>query len=415
MEAGRKRRPPHFEFRRQSVFVNHYYFYMFDARFGPAFFKFCSYAPFSVWVWCNGNEWAKCQADRAGIAYSALDNGFCSCADPAHLQRICDRLGAEAIRSFVERWLHRLPSPFTAADRQAGFWYDLAFRQIEFSDTRVFDRPAQVRGWFEQVIREHLDLGRPDQVSLVFSRRISRRTPGPFATRVITQGVDPSIQIHYRASKLKQYMKESKALRTETTINDTRDFGIGRRVRQENFLALRAVGEAANRQLLELELSGCSCAPDADTLQRVVLPSVENGLPAPGLRFGDPRVVALLASLACFSHVVAGFTNATLRTLVATHLGRPYSARQMTYDLRRLRRKGLIVRVGGSHSYRLTQHGRRLCLFFTKTYVRIVTPSLAYLDPALPEDVSRRSPLARAWSDLDRALEDVVARSQIAA
>jgi hypothetical protein len=406
---------PHFEYRRQSVFPNFYYFYLLDAQFGPAFIKVSSYAPFSMWVGCNGHEWAKRQAEQEAIAFTALDNGFHSCEDHARLQTICDRFGAEAIRTFFERWVHRLPSPFSAADRQAGFYYDLAFRQIEFSDTRVFDRSAAGRAWFEATIREHLDLGRPDQVSLVFSRRINSRTPGRFATRVITKGVDPSIQIHYKSSKQKQYFKESKALRTETTINDTRDFDIGRLVTTENFQALKAVAQAANAALIDLEHSGETCAPDADTLQRIVLPSTENGVAAPGLRFGDPRVVALLAGLVSFTHLVAGFTNASLRTLVEGHLGRPYSPRQMTYDLRRLTRKGLIAREKGTHSYHLTPEGRRLAMFFTKTYTRIITPYLGYLDPAVPAEVSIRAPVARAWRDLDRALDKLIDDSGIAA
>ncbi|MGH9341689.1 MAG: hypothetical protein ACRD1R_19415 [Acidobacteriota bacterium] len=404
---------PHFEFGRQNAFINHYYVYLYDAQFGPAFFKFSSYAPFSVWVCLNGHEWAKQQADQAGISYTALDNGFASCNDPEALQKICDRFGAVAVRSFVERWLHRLPSPFTPEDRQAGFFHDLAFRQIEFSDTRVFDRPASGRLWFESTIREHLDLGRPDQVSLVFSRRITRRTPGRFSTRVITQGVDPSIQIHYRSSKLKQYFKESKALRTETTINNTRDFGIGRRVNPDNFQALRQVGEAANHRLIEMETSGCSCAPDADTLTRVVLPSVEEGFKAPGLRFGDPRVVALFASLASFTNLISGFTNQSLRELVSQNLGQPHSARQMTYDLRRLGRKGFIARIPKTHRYKLTPKGRRLALFFTKTYARIVVPSLTQLDPVLPEQPDKS--LARAWRTFDQALDNLIAESGIAA
>jgi len=304
---------------------------------------------------------------------------------------------------------------FTAADREAGFFHELAFRQIEFSDTRVFDRPASGRAWFEGTIREHLDLGRPDQVALVFSRRISKRTPGRFSTRIITRGVDPSIQIHYRASKLKQYFKEGRALRTETTINDTYDFGVGRLVKEENFRALRAVGEAANRRLIELESSTTACAPDADTLQRVVLPSRNDGLPSPALRFGDPRVVSLLAALACFENLAAGFTNASLRELVAGLLGRGYSARQMTYDLRRLRRKGFIVRDTGTRRYHLTADGRRLAIFFTKVYARILTPSLAQIDPGLPPAVTARSPLRRAWSSLDAALDRTIREAAIAA
>jgi len=98
---------------------------------------------------------------KAGIGYTALDNGFRSCDDPAALQRICDRLGPGAVKSFFWRWLYRLPSPFTTADLRAGYVYELAFRQFEVSDTRVFDRPAAGRAFFEQVIRDHLDVGRP--------------------------------------------------------------------------------------------------------------------------------------------------------------------------------------------------------------------------------------------------------------
>ncbi len=226
---------PHFEFARQSVFPNFYYFYINDSQFGSCFIKVCSYAPFSMWVYCNGHEWAKAQAEQEGLGYTALDNGFASCEDPAPLQRICDRFGAVSMRNLFERWSHRLPSPFTAADRTAGFFHQLAFRQIEFSDTRVFDRPGSGRAWFEQTIREHLDLGRPDQVALIFARRITSRTPGRFRTRVITRGVDPSIQIYLKSAKQKQYFKEAQALRTELSINDTRDFGIGRLVTTENF------------------------------------------------------------------------------------------------------------------------------------------------------------------------------------
>ena len=108
--------------------------------------------------------------------------------------------------------------------------YELAFRQFEISDTRVFDRPPAGRSFFERLIRDHLDVGRPDQVALIFDRRINRRTPGTFRTQVITNGVDPQLCCYYKSSRIKQYFKEDRALRTETVICNTRDFGIGRRV-----------------------------------------------------------------------------------------------------------------------------------------------------------------------------------------
>ena len=210
--------------------------------------------------------------------------------------------------------------------------------------------------------------------------------------------------MHYRASKVKQYFKEGRALRTETTINDSYDFGIGRLVTADNWQALVRIGHEINERLLNAQLEACACAPDATTLERVVLPSrTDDGQPAPALRFGDPRVQALLASLCPFSHLLEGVTNRSLRALVAGSLP-GYSARQMTYDLRRLRRNGFLVRIEGSNRYTVTAQGRRLAVFFAKTYARIINPTLAELDPQLPADIAARSPLACSWRAFDRAL-----------
>lgn len=407
---------PHMEWGRQMANVNHFYFYLWDPEWGPAFWKTNAYGPFPIWLWLNGHEWAKRQMQKADVGYEALDNGFLSCADPVFLQQRCDQLGAGAVRDFFWRWYWRLPSPFTKEDLDAGYVYEQAFRQFEVSETVIFDRPQAGRAWFEGIIRDHLDIGRPDQVALIFQRRISRKTPGPFRTRVVTRGVEPILTCYYRSSRLKQYFKEGRGLRTETVICDTRDFEIGRRVCAMNWNALRAVGEAANRRLCDAEAQDAMPAPDVVTLQRVTRPSkTPDGLYAPGLRFGDPRVVALLAALVGFCNLIEGFTNRQLATRTSQFLGAPYTSRQATYDLRRLKRKGLIRRLRKKHRYALTPVGRGVAVLFTKAYGRVLAPGLALFDPALPEEVTYRSPLAVAWRTLNRALEDFAARSLVAA
>jgi hypothetical protein len=214
-----------------------------------------------------------------------------------------------------------------------GYRHKLSVRQLELSDTRVFERPAQGRDWFELMLRDQLALGRPDHVQITFGRKITSRTPGRFRTRVINDGVEPQIQAHYKHSKVKQYFKEGRALRTETTINDPNDFGIGRTLTAANWQALTDTGQQINERLLSAQLAACDCAPDSTTLQQVVSPSTEDGLPAPALRFGDQRVMALLSSICSYRHLFAGLTNKSLRELVAGLIP-GYTARQMTYDLR---------------------------------------------------------------------------------
>ena len=315
---------PRMDWGRQMAYPNHFYFYLWDAEWGATFCKTNAYAPFPIWLWLNGHEWAKRQLEKAGIRYQALDNGFRSCGDPVRLQKICDSLGAAEVRSFLARWLLRLPSPFTPTELQGDYGYELAFRQLEVSETCVFDRPQAGRMWFEGVIRDHLDVGRPDQIALIFQRRVTRCTPGRFRTRVVNRGVNPTLCCYYKSARLRQYFKEGQALRTETVICETQDFGIGRRVGAENWEALRAVGESANRSLCEAEAADAQPAPDVATFCHVTRPSTsEDGLYAAGLRFGEPRVMAVLGALVGFVYLVAGFANRQLVERVGALLHAP--------------------------------------------------------------------------------------------
>jgi len=404
-----KSRHPHMEWARESAFINHFYFYLWDAEWGGAFWKTNAYAPFPIWIWLNGHEWTKRQLEKAGIGYEALDNGFRACADAAGLQKICDSLGPPRVREFFWRWFLRSPAPLTQADVRAGYGYEWAFRQFEISETCVFDRPQAGRMWFEGVIRDHLDVGRPDQIALIFHRRVNRCTPGRFRARVVTKGVNPTLCCYYKSSRIKQYFKGGWALRTETVICDTRDFGIGRRVCGKNWNALRAVGEAANRRLCDAEAADAQPAPDVATFDQVTRPShTEDGLYTPGLRFGDPRVVAILATLVGFCYLLEGFTNHQLVQRVTAMRQGPYTCRQATYNLRRLKRKGLIQKIEGTHRYQLTGLGRGVAVLFPKTYSRVLTPGLSVLDLKLPEEIAARRPLATAWRCMERTLDRFV-------
>jgi hypothetical protein len=388
---------------RTTAMVNQYYCYCVDRDFGPFFLKLCSYFPYTARLCVNGHEYLKRQLAHEGIAFEALDNGLLSCADPARAQAICDALGAELIDALLRKWLDRLPHPFTAEDREAGYQYEVSILQAEFSLTQVLDRPLTGRIFFEEVIREHLDLGRPDQVQLIFNRRVTKRTPGRFRTRVITDGVIPSLHVDYKRSRIKQYHKEGRALRTETTINNTRDFGIGKRL--TNLPALRVVGFGANRRLLDVQRISHDCQLGAAAFAQVTQPIEVDGQRAAALRFEQDRVQALLSALVIFSLLPTGFSNRDLREHLAPLLGLAPSQLppgRMTYDLRRLRLHGLIERLPHTHRYRLTPVGLRTALFFTRTYSRLFRSGLAQV---IPDASPANSKLRAAFDHVDRAIE----------
>jgi hypothetical protein len=398
---------------RSTAMVNHYYVYAVDRDFGPFFLKFCTYFPYNAKLCLNGHEYAKRQLARKGIPFEALDNGVLSCAAPARLQQICDGLSAEKIDGLLRKWLRLLPHPFTGADRQAGYRYDISILQAEFSLTQVLDRPVHGRLFFEQVIRENLDLGRPEEVRLIFNRKITRRTPGSFRTRVVTQDVTPSLNIYYKNTRIKQYHKESRALRTETTINNTYDFGIGKRL--HNLPKLREVGFAANRRLLEIERLSHDCMLAEDTFQSINGPVAAGRQRASGLRFADPRAHQLLQAIILFRQIAQGFRCDDLRRHLAALSGRApeqISQGAITYQLRRLRLHGFVERLPNSFRYRVTDFGWRAALFFTRAYNRILRPASA---AALPGVAAVPTPLKRAFDNIDVQITRWISHANLAA
>lgn len=400
---------------RRSAMVNNYYIYAVDRDFGPFFLKFCSYFPFNAKLCLNGHEYAKRQLAQEGIAFEALDNGILKCADPKRLQTICNGLSAAKIDALLRKWLRLLPHPFTGADRKAGYRYDISILQAEFSTTQVLDRPVHGRLFFEQVIRENLDLGRPEEIKLIFNRRNPRRgrTRRRFCTRVVTHGVTPSLNVYYKNSRIKQYHKENRALRTETTINNTYDFGIGKRL--HNLPKLREIGFAANHRLLEVERISHDCILSEDAFQAINRPVAAGRQRASGLRFADQRVHALLHALILFRQLAQGFRAADLRQHLAALSGcdeASISQGAITYQLRRLRLHGLIERLPNSFRYRVTEFGLRVALFFTRTYNRLLRPALAAALPALR---AVTTPLQRAFNTLTTQIDTTIKQAQLAA
>ncbi|OBI88779.1 hypothetical protein [Mycobacterium asiaticum] len=403
---------------RSTAFINYFYFYCVDEDFGPFFIKFSSYFPYTAKLCINGNEWAKRQAAKAGIGFEPMDNGFAAADDVQRLQAICDSLGSEQIDALLRKWLKILPNPFTADDEAADYRYQLSILQAEFSLTQMLDAPVSGRIFFEQVIRDNLDIGRPDRISLVFDRRIitkgHRKTPGRFRTRVITDGVVPSLHVDYKNNQIKQYHKEGRALRTETTINNPRDFDIPKRL--TSLPALRQIGFTANRRLLSVQTISHDPIRGAKALTDLTAPAVtDSGTRVAGLRFGDTRVHALLQVLLIHRLLVHGFTNRDLRTLIAPLLGTTaehITAGQMTYDLRRLRAHGLIERIPHSRRYTVTATGLQHALLFTHAHDHLLGAGLAQVsDPSPP----RKTNLHNAARAYQAAIDELTQQARQAA
>jgi hypothetical protein len=396
----------YFVFDKTERRVGVYYFYVRDPEFGAGFIKICTYFPYPAKAWMNGHEWAKCQLEHADIGFTALANGFAACDQPDVLQEICDRFGPVDVQGFFDRWIDVIPTPFTASDRAAGYWWELSMRQVEVSRTIVFDDPRRARVFFEALVTDNIAIGRPEAVAIVFGRQVRKTTKEPFSTRVFTPGTEVKMDFRYKHSRVKQYLKEGRALRIETVINKPYDIGVLARL--EHLPELITKARVVNDRLLTVERAGQGCAIGSALFERIHQPYNREGQRTGALRFGDPRAMALTGALCYLVHAIGGFTNQSLRGLVAGLLGHDYTTGQMTYDLRRLRLHGLIERMPHTNTYALTPDGTRVAVFYRKIHDRVLRPLIDAPDqPPAPIE------LRRAIATIDRVINDYVTNARL--
>jgi hypothetical protein len=394
-----------------TAMVNQYYFYGVDADCGPFFLKYSSYFPYGGKLCFNGHEYLKRQLAKEGIGFEALANGILSCSDPKRMQELANGLTPARILLFLSKWQQHLPSPFTLFEQRAGYRYQASICQVEFALTQVLDRPVHGRIFFEEVLRENIDLGRPDNLQLILARRVTKRTPGPFRTRVVREGVIPSLDVDYKSSRLKQSFKEGRALRTELTVNDAGEFGLGRK--RANLPALRELGFPAARRLLHVPKTSQDFAFSEAVFREVTGPCRVGQQRASALRFGDELVQALLSVLLVLRLQPRGFRSGDLREHLASLLGddpSPWTQGRLTYQLRRFRLHGLIERATGSHRYTVTEKGLRVAMWFTRCHARLFRPALGEL---FAEEVPEQSRLRRAFERFDQEVNQYIEKAKV--
>ncbi len=304
-----------------------------------------------------------------------------------------------------------IPTPFTDDDKKAGYFWELSMRQVEVSRTLVFDDPRRARGFFEALVADNIGIGRPEQMAVPSSAPncvpVGLALRSPSAPGCSQPGTEVKIDFPYKHSRVKQYLKEGRALRIETVINKPADIGVLARL--EHLPELVAKARQVNDRLLMIERAGQGCAIGSALFERIHQPYIREGQRTGAFRFGDQRAMALAGSLCLVVHAVTGFTNKSLRGQVAGLLGQDYSSSQMSYDLRRLRLHGLIERHAGTNSYTLTPEGIRVAVFYTKLHARLLRPLLEADKPPAPIE------LRRALATIEHFIGDYVTNARLGA
>jgi len=395
----------------------HYYWYVLDPVMGPMSLRIASYFPFNVSCYCNGHSFVAQELSRAGVRFRKVDNAFLAVGEVAALQAAADRLTAAVLQRRCSYWVRRLVPVFSAHEREAlrpGYRYSMA--QMELATDVVFKRSAPLRAMFQRACELGILVGGANRTTHLFGRRINRHYQGKLQT-VLDQreAGHPVLRWYYQTSFAKQYVRGDRhgdrILRNETCSNDTRHFGVRRRL--ENLPLLREKLAATNARCLALQAELLVSAVDTGRLAALAEPTLIGQRRIPGLKLHDDRVIRLLETLLSPGGFVSDWTMRELHArAVACHQldADQYRLSQLRYDLSKLRAKGLVERVGTSRRYRLTPTGLKLGVLLVKLRTRLLGP-LATLTDRRAAHPSRRdsNSVDAAFRQVDAALDHLSA------
>ena len=407
----------HLELKRR--WVEQYNFYVQDSHWGQMFVRVCPHFPFSARVCLNQHYWLALRLRKCGIRFRQCANAFLQCADPETLQKLADSLTADDVITCAQKWLARFTPFFTAEEREhAGVQHRLFFAQVEFCDNLIFRRRAAVDALEQRLLDANRTIGRPNKLTLIFGRRITRHHAGKLQTVIEDLNLpNPVIRSHYRKGFIKQYVRDRFVLRTESATNNTStDYGIGKAV--ENLPELRKRLDGILDRYLDVQQDILETFVDREQLRKLTQPTLlPNGRRIPGLKLDHPRQLALMHSLVRFCYLAAEgtFTTPDLypQTLQTLKMApEEYKLGSLRYDLWKLRAKGLVEKIPHSRRYRLLPQGYQICLVFLKLYDRLYAPLAAAIlqpfaaDQSIP--MERISALDRRYTAVLQALDDLV-------
>jgi hypothetical protein len=393
--------------------VKQYNFYIQDAEWGPIFVRVCPYFPFSTRICLNQHHWLAEKMKQAGIRFTQSGNAFRRCSDPAALQELADSLTAKDFLQCGHKWINRLIPFFRSSERREhGCWHNLFFSQVEYCDNLIFRRRAALDQLGDRLLDANRYLGRPDKLTVIFGRRITKQYSGKLQTEIEDLHLgNPVMRSYYKNGFAKHYVRDHDVLRFETASNDVKgDYGINKAV--ENLVPLREKLQGITERYQNVQQDILETFLDRGELRKLGEPTLRpNGKRIPGLKLDHPRQLAVMSSLVRFSHVAAGdtFTTAELQAAAAEALGIPvekFPLSGVRYELWKLRAKGLIEKLPHSRRYRLLPNGYRICLLFLKLFDKIYAPLTAGLLHPYSGD---RTMTADRLHQLDKLYQSVIA------
>lgn len=393
----------------------HYYFYLWDAVAGPMSLRVATYLPFNVACYLNGHSFLAQALERRGVRFRKDDNAILAVSDQEALVQAA-QLTPERLRERCDYWTRQLGPRFSAEERAALGSYRWSIWQVEVATDVIFKRSAPLKAMFTRAVDLGLLSGGADRTTHLFGRRINRRYSGKLQTVLERRNEGhPTLRSYYGSSFVKQYEKADRILRTETCINNTYDLGIGRRL--DNLPSLVTRMTETNKRYLDAQAELLDSSVDTGQLAALAAPTMVGKQRVPGIKLHDQRVMRLLDVALHPGGLLRDWTSRELHARICEReriSEADYRLTQLRYDLRKLRAKGLVERMGKSRTYRLTTQGVKLGTLLVKLTKRLFGPLCTQALASNHRPAQHPSPLETALRQVDAALDHLCATLGIA-
>jgi hypothetical protein len=405
---------------KKRPYINHFSFHIMDPEWGHITIKMAGHPPFGAQIILNGHEYVACQARKRHLAFTKEGNCFTDLADPERLARIADTLSeADTIGRLIqvcERWIYSACLCFALdveEQERTQFHYDYSVYQVEYSRNLLFEIGGQMEQVFERMVdhtRARLDV---PQLRSIFGakqrpRQTRRRDEPRLAIVVETLEYGLSVyKVHFGNLTLKAYTKSERVLRFEAVVHNTRDLGCGRMIERFPEIVVRLEG------MLERFMTALDCVDTAfisdQTLDQLPLPAQVGKTRVGGVDINRPRTRSLLAAVLALACSPTGFTVTELSAKARAMTGRTpadYTVRQAAYDLKKLRGKGLITKLGRARRYQVQPRAMRAIAALFVLREHVIAPILAGVRSP------RLGPKPTTWTPVDRHYEQLRIRME---
>jgi hypothetical protein len=385
-------RKQHLERKKPMPYVNHYSFHILDAEWGHVTIKISGHPPFPAQVILNGHEYVACQARKAGIEFRKEGNCFTHISDAAGLAKIADTLSAATaigrLSQVCERWIYSACLCFaldSEEQKRSGFHYQYSNYQLEYSRNLIFEIGHKMDEAFQALIdrsRTRLDLKTLKTV-LGYQRRPRYRAR---KNRVVEWDVtverpvyDLTIfKLHCGKLTLKIYTKGERVLRIEAVLHNSEQLQCGRSL--ERFPGIVSELKAILERFMNALSFIDQCFISDDTLEQLPKSSLLGNAKVGGIDFNKERMRWAGHAVLALAASVGTFTASGLAEHVRSANGptaSEYDPRRAAYDLKKLRAKNMVRRIGKSRRYEATPYGLKAIAALVTLRYQVIQPLLA--------------------------------------